>query len=165
MARAIRASASPALIVHSEKGFDSRKSDEGRMAHPPFGMTYPWRAQLWWAPNCSLHSGIPARGTPLPSPRDAEAAPGFATHSASRGQSSELSEAAAGSRRLDRYGCSFSAKSASRTIVRVSKGQVSGAGLRDGPGHCGDFLTPHPSLQHFPKRFCNYIGRYIIISQ
>src|SRR6266700_6716305 len=27
------------------------------------------------------------------------------------------------------------------------------------------FLTPHPSLQHFPKRFCNYIGRYIIISQ
>src|SRR6266576_3097958 len=34
MARAIRASASSALIVHSEKGFDSRKLDEGRMAHP-----------------------------------------------------------------------------------------------------------------------------------
>src|SRR6266540_3405158 len=26
-------------------------------------------------------------------------------------------------------------------------------------------LTPHPSLQHFPKRFSNYVGRYIIISQ
>src|SRR6266536_2842110 len=38
MARAIRASASSALVVHSEKGFDSRKLDEGRMAHPPFGM-------------------------------------------------------------------------------------------------------------------------------
>src|SRR6266508_4736452 len=41
MARAIRASASSALIVHSEKGFDSRKLDEGRMAHPPFGMPLP----------------------------------------------------------------------------------------------------------------------------
>ncbi len=37
---------------------------------------------------------------------------------------------------------------------------MSSAGLRDTPG-----LTPHPSLQHLPKRFYNYIGRYIIISQ
>src|SRR6266852_393590 len=41
MARAIRASASSALIVHSEKGFDPGKLDEGRMAHPPLGMTSP----------------------------------------------------------------------------------------------------------------------------
>src|SRR6266566_6352961 len=43
MARAIRASASAssALIVHSEKGLDSRKLDEGPMAHPPFGMPLP----------------------------------------------------------------------------------------------------------------------------
>jgi hypothetical protein len=41
MARAIRALASSALIVHSEKGLDSRKLDEGRMAHPPFGMPLP----------------------------------------------------------------------------------------------------------------------------
>ena len=33
------------------------------------------------------------------------------------------------------------------------------------PGFGGDFLTSHPSLQHFPKRFCNHIGRYIILSQ
>lgn len=41
MARAIRASASSALIVHSEKGSDPCKLDEGRMAHPPFGMPAP----------------------------------------------------------------------------------------------------------------------------
>src|SRR5947207_544026 len=41
MARAIRASASSAVIVHSENGFDSRKLDEGRMAHPAFGMPLP----------------------------------------------------------------------------------------------------------------------------
>src|SRR6266487_3902049 len=44
MARATRASASSALIVHSEKGFDSRTLDEGRMAHPPFGMPLPCEA-------------------------------------------------------------------------------------------------------------------------
>src|SRR6266542_2213120 len=44
MARAIRASASSALIVHSEKGFDSRTLDEGRMAHPPFRMPLPCEA-------------------------------------------------------------------------------------------------------------------------
>src|SRR6266536_2123692 len=54
MARAIRASASSAVIVHSEKGFDSRKLDEGRMAHPSFGMPSALRAQLWSAQNCSL---------------------------------------------------------------------------------------------------------------
>src|SRR6266487_5893311 len=41
MARAIRASASSVLIVHSENGFDSRKLDEGRMAHPPLGCPLP----------------------------------------------------------------------------------------------------------------------------
>src|SRR6266496_2492072 len=41
MTRAIRASASSALIVHSENGFDSRKLNDGRMAHPPFGMPLP----------------------------------------------------------------------------------------------------------------------------
>src|SRR5229473_3687817 len=67
MARAIRASTSSALIVHSEKGFDSRKLDEGRMAHPPFGMPSALRAQLWSAQNCSLHAAIlHARDAPLP---------------------------------------------------------------------------------------------------
>src|SRR6266849_6002660 len=59
MARAIRASTSSALIVHSENGFDSRKLDEGRMTHPPFGMPSALRAQLWSAQNCSPQSRIP----------------------------------------------------------------------------------------------------------
>src|SRR5207248_7404973 len=54
MARAIRASASSAVIVHSENGFDSRKLDEGRMAHPPPGMPSALRVQSWPAQNCSL---------------------------------------------------------------------------------------------------------------
>src|SRR5205823_5198345 len=54
MARAIRASASRAVIVHSENGFASRKLDEGRMAHPPPGMPSALRVQLWPAQNCSL---------------------------------------------------------------------------------------------------------------
>ena len=29
----------------------------------------------------------------------------------------------------------------------------------------GEFLTPHPSLQHFPKSLCKYIWRYIMSSQ
>src|SRR5229473_1768879 len=41
MARAIRASASSALIVHSEKASDSRKLDEGRMASSIFGCPLP----------------------------------------------------------------------------------------------------------------------------
>src|SRR6266536_795296 len=41
MARAMRASTSSAVIVHSENGFDSRKLDEGRMAHPPLGRPLP----------------------------------------------------------------------------------------------------------------------------
>src|SRR5947209_7104659 len=41
MARAIRSSASSALIVHSEKAFDPRELDEGRMAPPPFGCPSP----------------------------------------------------------------------------------------------------------------------------
>ncbi len=66
MARAIRASASSALIVHSDKGLDSRKLDEGRMARPPFGMPLPLRVQLWPAQNCSLHAAIlHARDAPL----------------------------------------------------------------------------------------------------
>jgi hypothetical protein len=46
MARAIRASASSTLIVHSEKGFDPGKLDEGRMAHPPFGMPSPFASPI-----------------------------------------------------------------------------------------------------------------------
>src|SRR5438132_13691681 len=69
MARAIRASASSALIVHSEKGFDSRKLDEGRIAHPPFGMPLPLRVQLWPAQNCSVQSRLPV-AEPLPHYRD-----------------------------------------------------------------------------------------------
>src|SRR6266702_8675476 len=69
MARATRASASSALIVHSEKGFDSRKLDEGRIAHPPFGMPLPLRVQLWPAQNCSVQSRLLV-AEPLPRYRD-----------------------------------------------------------------------------------------------
>src|SRR6266496_6353236 len=69
MARAIRASASSAVIVHSEKEFDSRKLDEGRMAHPSIWDAPALRVQLWPAQNCSLPN---RRHDPLPNYRDAE---------------------------------------------------------------------------------------------
>src|SRR6266542_3170324 len=58
MARAIRASASSAVIVHSEKEFDSRKLDEGRMAHPSIWDAPALQVQLWTAQICSLHAAI-----------------------------------------------------------------------------------------------------------
>src|SRR6266566_3868798 len=69
MARAIRASASSAVIVHSEKGFDSRKLDAGRMAHPPFGCPSPIMvASKLFPPKL----GDTVWLNPLPNYRDAE---------------------------------------------------------------------------------------------
>src|SRR6266567_1201470 len=71
MARAIRASASSAVIVHSEKGFDSRKLDAGRMAHPPFGCPSPIMvASKLFPPKL----GDTVWLNPLPNYRDASAA-------------------------------------------------------------------------------------------
>src|SRR6266568_3726588 len=69
MTRAIRASASSALIVHSENGFDSRKLNDGRMGASSIWDAPALRVQLWPAQNCSLPN---RRHDPLPNYRDAE---------------------------------------------------------------------------------------------
>src|SRR6266699_4399665 len=69
MARAIRASASSAVIVHSENGFDSRKLDEGRMAHPPLGRPLPCEpnyGRLKIVPSKTRRHGLADPPTKLP---------------------------------------------------------------------------------------------------
>src|SRR5437899_5644348 len=74
MARAIRASASSAVIVHSEKRFDSRKLDAGRMAHPPFGCPLPCKpnyGRLKIVPSKTRRHGLAQPPTKLPRCRSA----------------------------------------------------------------------------------------------
>src|SRR6266487_4248189 len=62
MARAIRRSASSALMVHSEKDLASRKLDECLIAASSTGPC-SLRAQLWSPQNCSLKCRIPVSGS------------------------------------------------------------------------------------------------------
>src|SRR6266480_6789069 len=69
MARAMRASTSSAVIVHSENGFDSRKLDEGRMAHPPLGCPLPCEpnyGRLKIVPSKTRRHGLAEPPTKLP---------------------------------------------------------------------------------------------------
>ena len=66
MARVIRASASSALMVHSEKGLVSRKLDEGRMAHPPLGCPLPCEPNYGRLKIVPSKSRIPILLNPLP---------------------------------------------------------------------------------------------------